>query len=275
MTIDDTPPAHVHLVDSFQHGWQKLNLIYEHEPPGEMPEAEMPFHMVVIAQGDFHCDVCVEGTWRSVDYAKGGIAILPASELFPRTLIDREVPLLELFLHPTINDPQNPLQLEPQWNIRDPLVEQMGLSLQQELLFAGAAGAAYADSMAIALSTHLHHRYGQRRFPAPRGKLAQWQVKQLRDYIQANLAGDLTIDRLATLVQLSPGYFATLFKRTFGNTPYQYVLQCRMQRAQELLRASDLPIVQIADRVGFQTQSHFTRLFRQQVGMTPRQYRQI
>jgi AraC family transcriptional regulator len=267
------PEEHLHLVDSFAYGWRKLNLVFEQEPRGEMPEGPMPGHMIVIAQGDFRGSFCIEGNWKQFDYAKGDMAILPASELFPRTFIDREVPLIELFLDPKVLDWTQGLALEPQWQIRDPLIEQMGLALLQETLATGAAGADYADAMSIALSSHLARRYGKTTVTAPSGQLATPQTRQIQDYVQTHLMADLTVEGLAQLVQLSPGHFATLFKQRVGLTPHQYVVQQRIDRARHLLRQSDLPILTIAHQVGLQTQSHFTRLFRQQTGMTPKQYR--
>jgi AraC family transcriptional regulator len=59
----------------------------------------------------------------------------------------------------------------------------------------------------------------------------------------------------------------------FNLTPHQYVVKQRLDLACILLRSSDLPILTIVHQIGLQTQSHFTRLFRQQIGMTPKQYR--
>jgi AraC family transcriptional regulator len=221
--MSESPPEeHLHLIDSFAYGWRKLNLIYEHEPRGEMPEFPMPGHMIVIAQGDFRGSFCLEGSWQHVNYAKGDIAIVPANGLFPRTLIDREVPLIELFLDPQVLDLAHCLELEPQWNIRDPLIEQMGLALQQEAMASGQAGADYADAIAIALSSHLARRYGKTATISPSGKLTPQQMQQICDYVQTHLTEDLSVDRLAQLVQLSPGHFATLFKRSFNQYSGQF-----------------------------------------------------
>ncbi len=252
--MSDRPPEeHVHLINSFAYGWRKLNLIYEHEPRGEMPEAPMPGHLIVIAQGNFRGSFLIEGTWHYRDYGKGDIIILPVSELFPRTFIDRDVPLIELFLDPKVLDLTQGLNLKAQWQIRDPLIEQMGLALQQEAWTAGETGADYADAIAIALSTHVARRYGTASVSTPSGQLTFQQMQQIQDYVQAHLMEDLRVDRLAQLVQLSPGHFAALFKQCLGLTPHQYVMQQRLDRACTLLRRSDLPILTIAHQVGLQT----------------------
>jgi AraC family transcriptional regulator len=251
--MTDIPPEeHLHLIDSFSYGWQKLNLIYEHEPAGEMPAGELPGHMIVVAQGDFHGSFEQDGRWQHRHYHKGDVMIVPASEWLPRTLIDREVPLIELFLNPCILDRQGPTALEIQLQVRDPLIEQMGLALQQEVLIMGQAGREYADAMAIALSSHVARRYGKRQILAPTGQFSQAQRRSIDDYIQSHLAEDLTVDRLAQLIQLSPGHFATLFRRTFGRTPHQYVIQQRIAVACRLLQQSELPISIIVNQVGLQ-----------------------
>jgi AraC family transcriptional regulator len=267
------PEEHLHLIDSFAYGWRKLNLVFELEPLGEMPEFVLPGHMIVIAQGNFRGSFCQDGIWHEIDYRAGDIAIVPATELFPRTLIDREVPLIELFLDPKVLDLAHCLELEPQWHIRDPLIEQMGVALQQEVMATGASAGDYADALAIALSAHLARRYGKTPSTSPTGKLTAQQAQHIRDYVQTHLMEDLSVDRLAQLVQLSPGHFAALFKRQVGLTPHQYVVQQRLDRACFLLRHTDLPILTIVHQIGLQTQSHFTRLFRQQMGVTPKQYR--
>jgi AraC family transcriptional regulator len=95
----------------------------------------------------------------------------------------------------------------------------------------------------------------------------------VKDYIEANLDAALTIAELSEVVNLSTHHFSELFRKTIGLTPHQYVLKIRIERAMVLLQSTQHPIVNIAQQVGFQTQSHFTRIFRQHTQVTPKQYR--
>jgi transcriptional regulator GlxA family with amidase domain len=72
---------------------------------------------------------------------------------------------------------------------------------------------------------------------------------------------------------LSVCHFARMFKQTVGVSPHCYVLQCRVKRTQELLADTDMPLSEIAIAVGFSDQSHYTRWFREIVGITPGNYR--
>jgi len=279
----DEPPVHLHLLESFNAGWDGLNLIYEIEPRNETPEMDFGQHFIIIARGNFCASYMLNGSWHEVDYTKGDIAIIPASHGFPKTQIDREVPLIELFVDPKLitrtacelGNIDN-IELVPQWQIRDPLIENIGLALKAELELNGAESKFYAESMATALAMHLLSRYSSRQ---PQIKqytdgLSNYKLKEVIDYIQENLNKKLTQVELSKLVHMSPHYFATLFKQSMGMTPYQYVMKSRIEKAKQLLLKRDLTIVEICGEVGFQNQSHFTRIFRQYTNVTPKRFRE-
>ena len=71
---------------------------------------------------------------------------------------------------------------------------------------------------------------------------------------------------------MSQSYFSKLFKLSTGLTPHQFVLQERINRSKELLRQGDAKLVDVALGVGFENQAHFTTVFGNLVGMTPRQF---
>jgi AraC-like DNA-binding protein len=72
---------------------------------------------------------------------------------------------------------------------------------------------------------------------------------------------------------MSPFHFSRLFKLATGESPHAYLTRRRVERAKELLADSSLPLVHVASAVGFQTQGHFTEVFRRHTGTTPRRFR--
>ncbi|MCU0546314.1 MAG: hypothetical protein MUE44_29795 [Oscillatoriaceae cyanobacterium Prado104] len=197
---NNEPAPHLHLLSSFESGWNGLNLIYEIEPADEMPEIDLEHHFIIIAQNNFRASFMFNGSWQHIDYASGDVAIVPATQTFPRTLVDREVPLIELFLDPAMLacaafDSVNPdrVELLPQLHLRDPLIQHMGLALKEELAAGGAGSRLYAESMAAALSVHLLRRYCA--FPKEiknyTGGLCKYQLRQVFDYIEEHKDGVL------------------------------------------------------------------------------------
>ena len=153
----------------------------------------------------------------------------------------------------------------------------MALSLKTELELAGEDSKLYADSMATALGVHLLKRYAVKKSVIREYKdgLLPYQLRIVIEYIQEHLDRSLSLDILAGLVNISPHYFASLFKQSTGKPPHKYVTQCRLEKAKVLLRKRDLPIAFICQEVGFKNQSHFTRVFRQHFHITPKAYRDL
>jgi AraC family transcriptional regulator len=102
-----------------------------------------------------------------------------------------------------------------------------------------------------------------------RGRLSARKQKLVVDFIEANIAEEISLARLAKLVDLSRYHFARAFRQTFGVPPRRYHLARRMERATKLLTQSTLPVTQIALRVGFRETSAFTRAYRKYAGVTP------
>jgi AraC family transcriptional regulator len=75
---------------------------------------------------------------------------------------------------------------------------------------------------------------------------------------------------LAQQTGYSPYHFARLFRQTTGESPHHFVLRQRIERAQRLLKETDVPLAHIAVESGFANQSHLTRVFKQHRGLTPR-----
>lgn len=136
-----------------------------------------------------------------------------------------------------------------------------------------------ADRLAAssAAETVLHHLLIQgttkRSHARVRGGLAPVIRRRLIDYVDAHLTTPLTLDELAGVAALSTYHFARMFHTSFGEPPHTWVRARRVARAQLLLRRPHGDLADIAQRCGFGSASHFSRLFHETVGVTPRQYR--
>ena len=109
--------------------------------------------------------------------------------------------------------------------------------------------------------------------PHNRGGLAPWQIRKVASHIDARLDGPIKSEDLAALVRLNPCHFSRVFRNSFGNSPCEYVIRRRIERAQGLMLSTDAPLSQIALDCGLADQSHFSRLFRKVVGETPANWR--
>jgi RpiB/LacA/LacB family sugar-phosphate isomerase len=136
------------------------------------------------------------------------------------------------------------------------------------LLVMGAYGLTpdWASEVAGAF-IHATYRPGEQAFGIPPRRLAR-----VVDYIRKNLDTPLAVGTLSRLAEMSQSHFSKLFKLSTGLAPHQFVLQERINRSKELLRQDDAKIVDVALEVGFENQAHFTTVFGNFVGMTPRQF---
>jgi AraC family transcriptional regulator len=98
-------------------------------------------------------------------------------------------------------------------------------------------------------------------------------LQQAIDYVHTHLDRDLSLAELAGIINVTPTYFASLFKQAMGISPHQYVIQQRVKRSAEMLKRTDLAIADIALQVGFSSQSHLTQQFKRITGLTPKQVR--
>ncbi|GGD78304.1 AraC family transcriptional regulator [Paenibacillus nasutitermitis] len=105
-----------------------------------------------------------------------------------------------------------------------------------------------------------------------------WQVTdeaviQAMEYMNQHYAGKLSISELARHTNLSPNYFTTRFGQVTGMSPRKYLTLIRIGHARQLLRSTTIPMTAVAERSGFDSFPHFSRIFKQYEGVSPREYR--
>jgi AraC family transcriptional regulator len=156
----------------------------------------------------------------------------------------------------------------------DATLRQLMRLLEAEASQGGPSGRLYADHLAHALVMRflLHGRTRRcnaspAASPLPR-HLLQRVLERMHDLI-----ADLDLQTLAAESGYSRSHFLRMFEAATGLTPHRYLLQLRLERAQELMRKRSTSLIDIAALCGFSSHAHMSRVFRQLLGVTPSQYR--
>jgi AraC family transcriptional regulator len=243
------------------------------------------YHWLVhFARPPEELDLRYEGVRRHVPPPAGSISLVPAgSPSRWRCRGRRDV--LHVFLEPEMVgrvaaeafglDPAR-LTVPPLDGLDIPQLRATMEAVDAELTTGGAGGPLAAESLANVLAVHLlrhvlaEHQPGRGRDGAlPRGRL-----RAVVEYIDLHLDASPTLEQMAAVTGLSPYHFARQFKAATGLPPHQYVIARRVELAKQLLQGvGGLSLAEVANRVGFSDQSHFSHHFKRLVGVTPGQFR--
>jgi len=138
-------------------------------------------------------------------------------------------------------------------------------------------GSLALDQFSLILGAHVLKTYaGLSSLGVPkRGGLAPWQARRAAEMIRESLDGDIHLSDMARECGLSVSHFTRAFRKSFGMSPYRWLLDRRIDRAKALLVTSDLAIADIAMRAGFSDQAAFTRAFGRIVGDSPGRWRRV
>lgn len=129
----------------------------------------------------------------------------------------------------------------------------------------------YLESWGTVLATHvLRAHCGGTGRPKGKGIFSPAQLERLAHHIQTHMQHPLTVNDLSREVGLSAYHFIRTFKRTTGESPHQYLLRCRLERAHELLKTGNFRVSEVSNSVGFYDQSHLDRHFRRRFGIRPK-----
>jgi AraC-like DNA-binding protein len=158
---------------------------------------------------------------------------------------------------------------------KDITVDSLGRALLEANRVGGSFGQLYADCVSIAIVARLlaSARCAGTSERSKGGKLAKWRLKRAIDYLEARLAEPVSLADLASSAGLTRMHFAAQFRAATGLRPHEYLLRRRIERAQEMLVGTGMSLVDVALSVGFQTQAHFTTVFKRYAGQPPRAWR--
>lgn len=167
------------------------------------------------------------------------------------------------------------LRHEPGVSTDDPVVRHLLASLLPATAKPEEANPLFLDHVAVALAAHLACTYGGMNPDAglPRGGLAPWQERRVKELMTACLHEEVSLNRLAAECSLSVRHFARAFRQSTGLSPHRWLLKHRVDSARELLNNRALSLSDVALACGFADQSHFTRVFTAMFGISPGAWR--
>jgi AraC family transcriptional regulator len=198
----------------------------------------------------------------------------------PRVLVDRPSHTLQWFLPKTALDaltnelnapPICELRHQPGIAISDAIIGHMSVAVLPALRAGEQVNRLFVDHVNLAFAAHMVESYGgvEARGPVSKGGLATWQERQAKHMLLADLTGNTSLASIAAACGLSPSHFARAFRNSTGMPPHAWLNQARVERAKVLLRLRGQSLSDISFECGFVDQSHFTRVFLRQVGVTP------
>jgi AraC family transcriptional regulator len=261
------------FVEEFHHRAGEGKMLYPNEHVIYLSLAPRPVRLLQILGDQSYTGL----------YGKGDLAIAPAaSTLFCRWDSDDrllQIRITDRFMAQVATEAltmnSDRLEIVPTFRARDPQLEAIAMLILIELKQENLGSSLYIDSLTNVLAVRLLRQYSASKpqLSVYEGGLPQRQLQQILEYIHVHLERDIKLADLAGSIGMSQFHFSHLFKQSIGTSPYQYLLQQRIERAKQLLKQTDRSIVDIALECGFNSHSHLSKQFRQFAGMTPKNYR--
>lgn len=216
--------------------------------------------------------------------ARGTFQLARAGEALRAVLTKRTGTCLHIYLPAEIinscleNEYEGPranLELLPLGLETDAVITRLGDQIASEIQELNMASRMAIDSATLLLAVTLIRRWSNKttQLRQTTGGLAPWQARRTTEYLREHMAKDISLIELAGLAKLSPFHFARAFKQTVGKPPHAYQCSLRVARAKDLLDQTDIPVIEIAAMVGYESPQALARMFRRELGVSPTQYR--
>jgi AraC family transcriptional regulator len=155
----------------------------------------------------------------------------------------------------------------------DTTLKHLGMAVLSAIQRSEPAPKIFLDYIGQVTLAHATYVYGEASPSFIRGHLAPWQARRAKDFLNANLDGDVSLASVAAECNLSVSHFAHAFRRTFGRPPHRWLMERRIDVAEGLLLTSRLTLAEIASKCGFADQSALSRSFKRVLGESPGAWR--
>jgi AraC family transcriptional regulator len=264
-----------------------LNLEYFEAEPARMPHEIFSQHHLLL---NLRSTAMRVENWRDADhrdftYQPGEIVLTPAGirsgwhwHARSRVIVITILPaMLDRFATSELGLVLGPRQLRDTPQALDTDLCQAGTMLLDALRTRATGSDVMYESLARILLVKLVQRYGEMRSDAldfSRGFTAS-HCKRVLDFVAERFGGPIAIEDMARVAGLSPAHFSRLFKEVLGDSPYQFVMDYRVEQAKKMLGDRGRPLIDVALACGFADQAHFTRIFKRLTGTTPKAFRAV
>lgn len=214
--------------------------------------------------------------WTGNSSMPGDATIVPAG-MASRWRVDGELDTVTLSLAPHL------LNASPQsarfQQLRFAFSDALGAALTRQVLAElytpdSVERDGYVTTLMTALTSHVLRGADRAQAPLiPTSANSSFRLHTVMDQVKKAPEADHSLEEMSAAAGLTPSHFCRVFRRATGTTPHQFVMRTKLDRARLLLNASEMSMAQIADSLGFKSQSHFTRAYRQYFHETPSDFR--
>lgn len=274
------------LLSADGRGWSQVGLrSYHYQGQDVLVPALSDYMLVAYRRGVTPMQRRFEGRWKNDTLGPGAVSLLTRAQQAEWAWTEPVV-VTHLYLSPMLlsavaseaMDCQiDQVELADVLRTDDPVLTHVVDAIAAEAGQEAMGGALYVESVARALCIHLLRRYASVTLPVRPEfhRLTPGEERRIRDYIEDHLASPLTLAGMAENLGMTTDLFARRFRATFGRPPYRYVMERRVARARILLAQGILPVKEIAGICGFSDQSHLTRIYVRETGVSPAAFRKL
>ncbi|MFD2166999.1 helix-turn-helix domain-containing protein [Thalassotalea euphylliae] len=240
------------------------------------------FYFALALEKDLHWNIEKDGDIVSLSTSPGNIWINPPKTPFthdisePCYFVILAIEESEFLAACPLDIRDKKLHFLNNYNVVDDTIKGIIELFMLEVNGKGRNGNLYLKNLVSLLATHYVQNYSNYldlvNSQHMASKFDQGQVDVIENYINDNIGKPISVDDLAEQLHCSKFYFLREFKKFTSVTPYQFLMNKRLLQAKQLLTGDKPNIAAISHDLGFNDQSHFTRVFKAHFGMTPGQF---
>ncbi|MEX3646609.1 helix-turn-helix transcriptional regulator [Mycolicibacterium porcinum] len=235
---------------------------------------EEPHHVVVVHRSgqlqSMEIEFASGPSGRTIPQV-GDVWVIPAEHRYAALAHGHTVQFCELTIPTAVLADRD---LAPRIRHRDPLIHQLIERMNTVVDRDDVTARLLTETLTETLRLHLVDQFARGSAGGRRRSGLDHQTRdKVIEYLEYSLDAEISVAGLADLADMTVAEFTAAFAAAFGATPYQFVLDRRIQRAKRLLITTTKPITEIGMAVGFSTPSHFATTFKSRIGMTPSSYR--